>query len=271
LTISDLPRPLAFVLSGGGSYGAVQVGMLRALDEANIRPDLVVGTSVGALNGAVLASQDVGKAIAAMEDIWAQIDRKTVFGGGLIRTAVNFARKRTSAFNPERLADLINEHLPVDTFDQLIVPFGAVATNGITGEVVLLRSGPIRPVLLASSAIPGVFPAVEHDHQRLVDGGIAANLPVRQAFEMGAASVITLDAMPMRSTMPTGPSSGVMQSVAIMFRNQHSATPDADAGPVVRLPIATPDNLNSLDFGRSTELIDAGHAVTSVYIASGIS
>lgn len=188
-----LPRPIAYVLGGGGSRGAVQLGMMRALKGTDLRPDLVVGTSVGALNGAILASQP-DDAEERLELIWARIDRQQVFPGGAVRQTLSATRShRPYVFDSEPLSDLLGEYLPVDTIEELEVPFAAVATDLDTGARVELDSGDLRSALLASTAIPIAFPWVERDGRRLVDGGLVCNVPVRQAVDRGARSVIVLD------------------------------------------------------------------------------
>lgn len=187
-----LPAPTAYVLGGGGSYGAVQMGMLRALAETDLEPALVVGTSVGAINGVVLAA-DPATAAARLAAIWPQIERHNVFPGNVVASALAARSTRPWLFDPGPLSDLLSTHLPVATIEELRIPFVAVATDLDTGVRVDLDSGDLRSALLASAAVPGVFPWVVRDGRRLVDGGLVANVPVRQAVERGARSVVVLD------------------------------------------------------------------------------
>jgi NTE family protein len=188
-----LPRPLAYVLGGGGSRGAVQLGMLRALATTDLRPDLVVGTSVGSLNGAILASEP-GGAAAKLEDIWPRIDRQQVFPGGFfLKTLAATTSGRPYVFDPTPLSELMAECIPESRFEDLELPFVAMATDLDTGVRVELDSGDLRSALLASSAVPIAFPWVERDGRRLVDGGLVDNIPVREARARGARSVMVLD------------------------------------------------------------------------------
>ena len=189
----NLPRPVGFVLGGGGSLGAVQVGMLEALTDRQITPDLVTGTSVGSLNGAVIALNPIGAA-NRLSHAWARIKRNQVFPGGLLAQARTLQHSKTHLFPNTGLAAVIADFLGATTkFDDLQLPFAAVTMDIATASPYVIDSGPLLPALLASAAIPGVFPPVEHDGRRLYDGGVVANVPLRQAVAMGARSLVVLD------------------------------------------------------------------------------
>jgi len=257
-----LPRPLAYVLGGGGAYGAVQMGMLRALALTDLRPDLVVGTSVGSINGAVVAADPEGAA-ADLVELWPQIDRKQVFPGRVITHAIATAGGRPYLFDPGPLSDLLATYLPAATVEELAVPFTAVATDLDTGEIVLIEEGDLRQALLASSAIPGVYPWVERDGRRLVDGGLAAMVPVHQAVERGAASVVVLDCGQYRpsSRRPDGLLDVIVQSLAIAARQQ--VTSDlavAEDVPVVYLPAPHAIRSTLFDFAHTGPLAEQAYA-----------
>lgn len=269
------PRPLAFVLSGGGAYGPVQVGMLRALAEIGVRPDLIVGTSVGALNGAFVAagSNRIGstaepgetsispETVDALTDLWAAMNRRTVFSR---RRAVlyNLAR-RGSLAGFERLGRIIDDHIGLDSFDDLVIPFAAVATDALTGEPELLRAGPLKPALLASAAVPGLFPVAMVDGRPFIDGGVSANLPIRQAIAFGARSIVSMDATQpvVAHRLPRGLVGGVAHSTALMVRNQRSNAIDelAHRYPIVTMPTVTPPGLGTFDFSRTDELLETSY------------
>ena len=191
------------MLSGGGAYGATQVGMVHALNQAGIAPDMVVGTSVGALNGTLVAA-DPALAVDRLTKIWTSLDGSGVFGGrSKVGTAVSAIRNGLKVHNPglvspNALQALIKAHVPVEMIEELSVPTGIVATDALVGAPKVLSMGPISPALLASSAIPGVFPPVGIDGCFYVDGGVSANVPIRQAIAFGAKSLIVLDANPGR-------------------------------------------------------------------------
>lgn len=265
----DWPRPLAFALSGGGAFGSVHVGMVKALAEWGIQPDLVVGSSVGSLNGALLAD-DPAEAPRRLEQIWMEMDRSSVFGHGWLRAIGNLARRRTlSSF--DQLELLIDQMLPAARFDQLAVPFAAVATDAATGEPELLRSGRLKAALLASSSIPGVFPSVAIDGRAYIDGGISANLPIRQAVAFGARSVIALDASPLPPpAAPHGLASSAFHVTTLLVRNQRAHAIDdlASRYPILVMPTVTPHDIGSFNFGRTAELIASSHRASAEVLSA---
>ncbi len=171
--LAALPRPLAFVLGGGASFGAAQVGTVRALEEAGVHPDLVVGTSVGALNGAVLASNP-GAAGQALEDAWLPMRRRDVFPGNPFGLVWRLGHTGTHAMESEGLQALLARVVRASTFEDLVLPLAVVAVDLGAGCEVVLDEGPLVPALLASAAIPGVFEPVRTGGRHLVDGGVLA-------------------------------------------------------------------------------------------------
>ncbi len=265
------PRPLAFVLSGGGAYGAVQVGMLRALHECGIEPDLVVGASVGALNGVFVADNPT-TAADRLTDVWSSIDGTAVFGSrgrgrGSLHMIRHLVSNRSSLVSPDAITELIRTQAPRSRFDELTVPFHAVATDHLTGAATVLSHGPLEPALAATSAIPGVLPPREIDGRQLVDGGVVAMFPTHTARQLGAASIVLLDATPtdMRQDPPRGLSAGLIHTVAIMIRSQRAAAVAREAVgcDVFTLPSATPPDATAFDFRRTVELINDGYQRTT--------
>ena len=183
----------AFVLSGGGSLGAVQVGMLQALSARDVHPDLVVGTSAGALNAAFVAGH--GTDAAALEElarIWARLERRDVFPlqpGRLVAAALGRAE---SLCSDAPLRHLIAAHLPFDRLEDAPLPVHVVTTDVASGKEVLLSQGDAVDAVMASAAIPAVFPSVRVDGHDLVDGGIADNAAISQAVALGADRVYVL-------------------------------------------------------------------------------
>ena len=271
-SVLGLPRPLAFVLSGGSAAGAVQVGMLKALTEAQILPDLVVATSVGAVNGAMVAGAGADAA-DKLEAIWLSLDRSDILGNLGVRSIASMLLSRSHVFDQGSLHCLIRNHLPVNNFEQLPIPFGAVATNAHTGDTEILTSGPLDKALLASAAIPGFFAQVTIGDARYFDGGVTANVPVRQAFELGAKSVIVLDAgqVPTEAHSPTGMAGTIQYVLGLMVRNQQAALiPAARQHRVVSLPLVTPAGLGTFDFSQTPHLIDSGYRSTRNFLEGGL-
>ena len=237
---SMLPRPVGFVLSGGGSLGAIQVGMLQALAEHQLVPDLVIGTSVGSINGAVVALDPQGAA-NRLSHAWSRITSQQVFPGGLITQARTLRLTKTHLFPNAGLASMISAFLgPSDTFSDLVLPFAAVTMDVATTRAHVLREGPLLPALLASAAIPGIFPAVEHDGRLLYDGGVVANVPMRQALALGARSLIVLDCTIPGAPLPPPESfaDAILLTAIVTMRSQAmlEAPLAAAEAPVVYLP-----------------------------------
>jgi len=262
-----IPRPLAYVLGGGGSRGAVQLGMLQALAQTDLRPDLVVGTSVGSLNGAILASDPDGAA-DTLTEIWRRIDRQQVFPGGfLMRTIAATTAKRPFVFDPTPLSDLLHEYLPVSRIEDLELPFTAVATDLDTGVAVDLDSGDLRTALLASSAVPVAFPWVERDGRRLVDGGLVANIPIRQAVARGARSVVVLDCgiFGAEGRWSEGIMGVVVQALAIAGRQQVTVDLEAAATlPILYFPVPASIPTTIFDFESTQALSDESYELGMV-------
>src|SRR5690348_8149242 len=148
----------AFVLSGGGSLGAVQVGMLAALEARAFRPDLLVGTSAGALNAAFVGANGYdAAAIDRLAAIWRRLRRTDVFPFDPVREAMAAAGRRPSLFSRRPLRRLVESHLSITGLEDSRVPLHIVTTDAMTGEEVLLSSGDVISAVLASAAIPAVF------------------------------------------------------------------------------------------------------------------
>lgn len=182
----------AFVLAGGGSLGAVEVGMLQALVEADIAPDLVVGASVGAINGVHFAASPNADGVADLADIWRRIGRGNVFPLSVTRSIRALLGGGTSLVSPKELRSLLEENLPCKALEDTAIPVHVVASDFVSGEERVLSRGSAVEAILASSAIPAVFPPVRLGDTYLVDGGIANNTPVTVAVHLGAARVIVL-------------------------------------------------------------------------------
>jgi NTE family protein len=266
----DLPKPVGFVLGGGGSLGAGQVGMLRALAERGVRPDLVVGTSVGSVNGALLAL-DPEKAPARLAEVWQRMTRARVFPGGPLAQLTTLRKHRNHLFPNTGLAEILATELAgVDDFAHLRLPFGAVAVDALTGQAVLINEGPLTPAILASSAIPGIYPPVHHEGRVLYDGGVVANVPIRQALASGARSVVILDcAFPGHlPRVPETLADAVFFWATLGMRNQAVLESERAAGevPVVYLPGSPVQNLTPLDFRHTTELISNAYTSSSEFL-----
>jgi NTE family protein len=259
-----LVRPLGFALAVGGSLGAVQVGQLRALTEAGITADLVVGASVGALNGAAYAADPDG--LEALAEVWGRLRRDDVFPTAGPRRGL---LRRRPLYDDAGLRELIRSSLHVERFEDLALPFVAVATDARTRRPVLLDRGPLAPALRASAAIPGAFSPVTHDGRRLIDGGISAQIPVLPAVRLGAASVVALrtnaaaDSWP--HTVRSTPWTLALRVAGVTLARRRAARigRGARAVPVLFLPGPRLDRVSAFDFGSTARLVDYGYTETA--------
>src|SRR6476469_9298044 len=185
----------AFVLSGGGSLGAVQVGMLAALEARGFHPDLLVGTSVGALNAAYLGANGYDAAVIdRLAVIWRTLRRADVFPIDPLRQALAAAGRRPSLCSRRSLRRMVEANLSIANLEAARIPLHIVTTDAMSGEEVLLSSGDLTSAVLASAAIPAVFAPVERGGKVLMDGGVANNAGVSHAIALGADRVVVLPA-----------------------------------------------------------------------------
>lgn len=184
---------IAFVLGGGGLHGACEVGMLRALAEAGIRPDLVVGTSVGALNGVFVAAAPVDAA-ERLSGLWQGESLRLAFSERFWGRMVRLTRSGTHLHSFEPLRKLLDESLPGPAFEDLELPFQCVAANIEQATARWFGSGPVVPAVMASCAVPGLLPPVAMDGSHYFDGGLVDSIPVGRAVTLGATEVYVLHA-----------------------------------------------------------------------------
>ncbi len=175
-------RKIGLALSGGATFGAAHVGVLQVLEENGIHPQMVAGTSAGALVGAAYCA---GVPLSEIENLF-----KTMNWPTLLKFSI---RNTLSIFDTQPMEDFLRKQIGDIEFKDLKIPFSAVACDIHTGARVVLDQGPLAPAVRASAAIPGLFSPVEIDGRLLVDGGIVDNLPVDQVRAMGAQYVISSD------------------------------------------------------------------------------
>ena len=187
-------KKTAFVFAGGGSFGAIQVGMMQAIAAHGVTADLVVGSSVGAMNGAYYAGAPTLEGVKKLAEIWRGLTRQDVFPVSL-RSFVSFLWRRDFLISHDGVRKLVEDHLPYKNLEQAAVPVHIVTTDIVTGETVVLSEGPAAEAIVASTAIPGAFAPVEHNNRFLADGAISSKTPIRVAIDKGAERLII---------MPTG-------------------------------------------------------------------
>ena len=261
----------AFVFTGGGSLGAIQVGMLRVLLAAGVHPDFVVGASVGAINASYFASVPTLEGAATLERIWTGLRRSDIFPLTLA-SAIGLLRHPGNLVDPNGLRNVIEENLPFARLENTQIPLHIMATN-LQGLSVRLSTGPAIEAILASTAIPGIFPPVEIDGDPLIDGAVAANTPLRLALELGASRVIIL---------PTGyacalkepPKSAVgkaLHAVTLMIAWQlmHELERIPADVQVHLVPALCPLAVSPFDFSSSRELIERAARSSQKWIEDG--
>jgi NTE family protein len=251
---------VAFVLSGGAGLGAIQVGMLRALYERDIAPDLIVGTSAGALNGAFIASRpQVVETADELGEIWGGLRRGNAFPLNPLTGLLGFLGLRDHLVPASGLTRLIDRHTECELLEELAIPLHVVAVDVITGEELLLSSGSLRDAVLASAAIPGVLEPVAWGDRVLMDGGVANNTPISHAIELGARRIYVL---------PTGhacalekPPGGALAMAlhAISLLTQRRLMDDIERqrrrAKLIVLPPPCPLSTQPIDFAHADELI----------------
>jgi NTE family protein len=264
-------KKTAFVFAGGGSLGAVQVGMLRVLLAAGVRPDFVVGASVGAINASYFAGAPDLDCVTRLEAIWRGLKRSDIFPFSLA-TALGLIRHPDYLVDPGGLRALIETNLPFTRLEDAQIPLSIMATN-LQGEAVHLAKGPVLEAILASTAIPAVFPTVEIDGEPLMDGSFAANTPMRLAAQLGAERIIVLPTgyACALNEPPAGAVGKALHAITLMIAWQlryELETVPADID-VHLVPTLCPLAVSPFDFSASQVLIERAVRSTMRWIDGG--
>jgi NTE family protein len=268
----DAAPRTAFVLAGGGSLGAVQVGMLRELLRGGVAPDLIVGSSVGAINGAYLAGSPTPRGVAGLEALWCRLRRQDVFPVGL-RSVIGLLGRRNFMVDSCGLRRLLEENLPYAALETAACPLHVVATDLLGGAVVPLSAGPVVDAVLASCAIPAAFPPVRIAERYLVDGAVASNTPIRAALELGASRLIVLPTgyACALERPPRGALSLMLHAITLLTARQLVTDLERYSAEVeiVTVPPLCPLDVSPYDFSRSDELIERAAAQTRRWLDRG--
>lgn len=267
----------AFVLGGGGRWGAVEVGMLRALLESEIEPDLILGTSIGAFNGSVVAAQPGGPGIARLMDIWDGLAASDLFSGGMFDRVKAVATLQPAMHGSGELQSLLEMvHSRHSRIEDLAVEFQCVAASIERAAEHWFTSGPLIEALLATSAVPVLFPPVEIGSEHFYDGGLVNSVPLRRAVTLGAEVVYVLQVG--RVEAPLRPPSKLYEAALISFEiaRRHTFATALHEIPsdveVHLLPSGNPvefDDWRQLrwrDTGNAGELMEAGYKASLSYL-----
>ncbi|MCQ4043716.1 patatin-like phospholipase family protein [Streptantibioticus rubrisoli] len=270
----------AFVLGGGGALGAHEVGMLKALLEAGLRPDLVVGTSVGAINGVVVAADPACSAVDRLADLWSKLGHAGVFTGSLLERLGTVVRSGTHLHSAAPLRALLETHLPVDRLEDLAVPFQCVASSIERAAEHWFDEGPLADAVLASCAVPGLLPPVRVGDEHYLDGGLVNSIPVGRAVALGAREIYVLQVGRIES--PLSPPRLPWQVAMVAFeiarrhrfaRDMADLPPDVavyvlPSGALVGEPRGTLRQLRYRRFGETAQRIERAYAASSRYLSA---
>lgn len=261
----------AFVFSGGGSLGAIQVGMLRVLLSYGLKPDFVVGASVGAINASYFASAPDAECVARLGQIWSGLRRADIFPFTLT-SAFGLIRRRGHMVDPGKLRRVVETNLPCSRIEDAKIPLHIMATTQ-EGIGMRLSSGSAVDAILASTAIPGVFPAVDINGEALMDGAVAANTPVRLAADLGASRIIILPtgyACALKEP-PRGAIARALHAITLMIAWQliYELERMPEDIQVHLVPTLCPLAVSPFDFSKSKELIERAAQSTQKWIEEG--
>lgn len=262
-----LPRPIVFVFGGGGSRGAAQAGQMKAVAETGLRPDAVIGTSVGSISAAVVA-ENPSEAATKLVDVWQLMKKTDAFPGSLLAQAARLTQTGTHLFTQDALRKTLKTHLDVDTIADLAIPYAAVTTDFKAAQPNVIFDGSLHEAIVASAAIPGVFPMVEIDGRQMCDGGVVANVPVIEARLYKPGSLVVFDCIGPVDTTGDDIVDIVAGAAGIMMHKQRVADLAAVAKdlPIVYLP--PPRSAGSpLNFSHTQELIDDTYETSRTFLA----
>ena len=249
----------AFVLSGGGSLGALQAGMLRALYERRIVPDMLVATSAGALNAAFVASRPQTLATAdALADLWRRLRRDDIFPVRPWAVAAGMLTRRDHIVTPDRLRALIAANVEFDDLADSAIPLHVVTFDVARSEEVLLSEGPAVDALTAAASIPGVLPPVPFGERRLIDGGVVNNTPVSRALALGARRIFVLPTRAVSTPAVVYRHGGLsLGAIALPVLTARRLAPQLArySADIVPLPAPNPLNVVAGDFSQAERLI----------------
>jgi NTE family protein len=262
----------AFVFAGGGSLGAVEVGMLQALVGHEPTPDFVIGSSVGAINAAYFAAQPDADGVARLAAIWRRLQSRDVFPLRPLHGLLGFVGLRRSLLDPGPLTALLERELPYQRLEDAALPCRVVATDALDGTRVVISSGPAVPALLASAAIPGVFPPRRFGDKHLIDGGISSNTPIAAAIELGARRIVVLPTgfACALSEPPRGALKMALHAITLLIARQlvNDVRHWQDRAEIIVVPPLCPIESSAYDFSASAALIDRSARSTEVWIAT---
>jgi NTE family protein len=266
------PAKTAFVFAGGGSFGAIQVGMMHSLAAHGVSADMVVGSSVGALNGAYYAGDPTLKGVLQLETIWRGLQRHDVFPITW-RTLLGFLWRRDFLIPHDGIRKLIDDHIPYKKLEDAKLPVHIVTTDIITGDSVVLSEGSTSDAIVASTAIPGAFEPVRYKDFYLADGAISSNTPIRVAVAKGAQRLIILPTGYACSTHapPVGAVANALHALTLLISRQLVIELEGLDSSIEYfvVPPLCPLVGSPYDFTRTADHIERAIQSTDAWLAQG--
>jgi NTE family protein len=265
-------RPeIAYVLSGGGVLGAAQVGQLQALVAAGPPADVVIATSVGALNATAIASDPSTEGMDRLAEVWRGLKAEDIFPGSRFARAWNVVSRGDHIHSNDGIRKLV-EQFSVRSFDETIIPLWVSATNLRSGEEQWFSSGPLMPAILASTALPGIFPPVSIDGELYIDGGVVNNVPISKAVELGAKRIYVLTC-----GTATGQQRPIRRPLDVLVqafahsrraRVRHDLMRYSEETEIIMMPTFDPGFIGYNDPSQSGRLIDRARDLSLEFLAS---
>ena len=256
--MSRAAQRTAFVFAGGGSLGAVQVGMLHELMHAGVSADLVLGSSVSAMNAAYFAGFPHVAGVNKLEEVWRRLPRRDVFPV-TFRSVLGFMGGADNLIDPSNLRKLIKRNIPFGNLEDAPIPVHVVATN-LGGAAVCLSSGPAVEALLASAAIPAAFPSFRTGEHHLIDGAVGCNTPILNAADLGPTAL-----------SPKGAIARALHAITLLIAHQMVRDLRELGGKVdvFTVPNLCPLNVSPYDFSRADQLMEQAAEHTRKWIGGG--
>jgi NTE family protein len=266
------PPKTAFVFAGGGSFGASQVGMMHSLAANGVDADMVVGSSVGALNGAYYAGDPTLRGVLQLETIWRGLTRHDVFPVTW-RTLLGFLWRRDFLIPHDGIQKLLDDHLPYRNLQDAVLPVHIVTTDIVTGDSVVLSEGSAAQAIIASTAIPGAFAPVPYKNFYLADGAISSNTPIKVAVAKGANRLVILPTGYACSTQtpPIGAVANALHALTLLIARQLVSELES-LDPAIEyfvVPPLCPLVGSPYDFTRTADHIERAIRSTDAWLAQG--
>jgi NTE family protein len=264
------PVKTAFVFAGGGSFGAIQVGMLQSLAAHGITADMVVGSSVGALNGAFYAGDPTLGGVERLATIWRGLRRNDVFPMSW-RTVLSFLWHRDFLIPHDGIRKLIDDHIPYRNLQDAKLPVHIVTTDIISGDSVVLSEGSTAEAIVASTAIPGAFSPIHYKDYYLADGAISSNTPIKVAVKKGAQRLIILPTghACANQAPPVGAVANALHALTLLIARQLVSELES-LDPAIEyfvVPPLCPLVGSPYDFSRTADHIDRAIETTDAWLA----